>query len=299
MGMVDETELAFASLEARSVASSKGEPRDRIAVRDYTKSVEIGAFQAERGVAQGLRFNVVLEVARHDGAASDDVDNVLSYDTITEAIEAELAAERLNLLETLAERIAAHILAHALAVRVFVRIEKTERGSGSLGVEIVRISDDDRTTSAGVLVCPVVVFLPNTIIGSNELVAWLDKAEAMDAPVVICVEPERAAILTGRDEADQRLVLLAIEQAAWILAAKDQRCVVVGTRTELDWAMKNGQMSVWAPSRIVMDAVNPPAGNDSVGLALWFGREFSAQRVLACGDVGDPRLDVVQSPTAM
>ncbi len=297
--MVDETALAFGTLEARSVASAKGQPRDRIAVRDYTKSVEIGAFQAERGVTQGLRFNVVLEVARHDGAVSDDVDNVLSYDTITEAIEAELAAERLNLLETLAERIAEHILAHALAVRVFVRIEKTERGSGTLGVEIVRISDGGKTTSAGVLVRPVVLFLPNAIIESNELGAWLDKIKAMNTPAVICVEPERAAILTGRDEADQRLALLAIEQAAWVLAAKDQRCVVVGTRTELDWAMKNGQLSVWAPSRIVMDAVNRPAGADPVGLALWFGQEFSAQRLVTCGDVDDPRLDVVQSPTAL
>ncbi|MEJ6708171.1 MAG: dihydroneopterin aldolase [Amylibacter sp.] len=297
--MVDETTLAFDTLEGRSAASTKGQPLDRIAVRDYTKSVEIGAFQAERGVTQGLRFNVVLEVARHDGALSDDVDNVLSYDTITEAIEAELAAERLNLLETLAERIAEHILMHALAVRVFVRIEKTERGSGSLGVEIVRISDGDKVAAAGVLIRPVVVFLPNAIIGSNELSVWLDKVEAVAAPVVLCVEAARAPDLTGRDEADLRLALLAIEQAAWVLAAKDERCVVVGTRTELDWAMKNGQLSIWAPLRIVMDAVNRPAGNDPVGLSLWFGQEFSAQRVVACGDVGDPRLDVVRSPTAL
>ncbi|MDB4558743.1 dihydroneopterin aldolase [Amylibacter sp.] len=297
--MVDETALAFETLEARSVASAKGQPLDRIAVRDYTKSVEIGAFQAERGVTQGLRFNVVLEVARHNGALSDDVDNVLSYDTITEAIDAELVAERLNLLETLAERIADHILAHALAVRVFVRIEKTERGSGSLGVEIVRKSGGNSGAAAGVLVRPVVVFLPNAIIGSNELGVWLDQIEAVDAPVVLCVEAVNTASQTGQGEVDQRLALLAIEQAAWVLAAKDKRCVVVGTRTELDWAMKNGQLSVWAPSRIVMDAVKRPAGDDPAGLALWFGQEFSAQRVVACGDVDDPRLDVVQSPTAL
>ena len=73
-----------------------------------------------------------------DAAATDDVDQVLSYDTITEAIEYQLHVERLNLLETLAERIAAQILTHAQALRAFVRIEKLDRIPGSLGVEIVR-----------------------------------------------------------------------------------------------------------------------------------------------------------------
>ena len=69
---------------------------------------------------------------------ADDVDQVISYDTITEAIEAELAAERVNLLETLAERVAHRCLADPRAVRVFVRIEKLDRIPGALGVEIVR-----------------------------------------------------------------------------------------------------------------------------------------------------------------
>ncbi|WGI20858.1 dihydroneopterin aldolase [Amylibacter sp. IMCC11727] len=297
--MTDETALAFDTLEARSIASAIGQPLDRIAVRDYSKSVEIGAFQAERGVTQGLRFNVVLEVARHDGAQTDDVDAVLSYDTITEAIEAELAAERLNLLETLAERVATRILQHKLAERVFVRIEKTERGPGSLGVEIVRVREDAGSVDAGVQVRPVVVFLPDAIVRGDALGAWLDQITAMDAPVVLCVEPNAAVDLTGKAEPDQRLQLLAIEQAAWVLAARDARCVVVGTRTELDWALKNGQMSVWAPSRIAMDAVEQPAGDDAVGLAVWFGAEFNAARVLACGDIKDDRLDVALDPSAL
>lgn len=297
--MGDDTALAFDTLEARSVASAKGQPLDRIAVRDYAKSVEIGAFQAERGVTQGLRFNVVLEVARHDGAQSDDVDAVLSYDTITEAIEAELAAERLNLLETLAERVAERILQHALAVRVFVRIEKTERGPGSLGVEIVRARDGDGAEDAGVAVRPVVVFLPNSVVGGDDLSAWLDAIEALDAPTLLCVELQAPIAPIGVAEPDQRLQLLGIEQAAWVLAARDARCVVVGTRTELDWAFKNGQTSVWAPSRIVMDAVEQPAGDDPVGLALWFGHAFDAVRVIGCGDFHDSRLDMVQSPEAL
>ena len=76
---------------------------------------------------QRLRFNVVVEVRPRPQPLEDDVDRILSYDRITEAIAAELAAERLNLLETLAERVAERILAEPQAMRVFVRIEKLDR----------------------------------------------------------------------------------------------------------------------------------------------------------------------------
>ncbi|MDG1010501.1 MAG: dihydroneopterin aldolase [Amylibacter sp.] len=297
--MVCDTALAFDTLEARSIASAKGQPLDRIAVRDYAKSVEIGAFQSERGVKQGLRFNVVLEVVHPSNAISDDVDAVLSYDTITEAIEAALAAERLNLLETLAERVAARVLRHAEAARVFVRVEKTERGPGSLGVEIVRVRDSKHARNTDVVVRPMVIFLPNIVVESGELLLWLDAIEALDAPTLLCVEPLGAVTSLGLAEPDQRLQLLGIEQAAWILSAKDARCVVAGTRTEIDWAFKNGQMSVWAPSKIVMDAIMQPAGDDPVGLALWIGREFDAMRTVACGEIKDDRLDVVKTPKAL
>ena len=72
----------------------------------------------------------MLEVSHHAAAQDDDVDQVISYDTITEAIEAALAVERVNLLETLAERIAAGCLADRRAVRVFVRVEKLDRIPG-------------------------------------------------------------------------------------------------------------------------------------------------------------------------
>ena len=106
---MDETAIAFELPHARAAATDGGRPLDRISVRDYTRQVEIGAFRTERGVTQRIRFNVVLEVAPHTAAQDDDVDKVVSYDTITEAIEEEIAAERINLLETLAERVAARV----------------------------------------------------------------------------------------------------------------------------------------------------------------------------------------------
>jgi dihydroneopterin aldolase len=83
----------------------------------------------------------------------------------------------------------------------------------------------------------------------------------------------------------RRVDLLAIEQNAWVLAARDHRCKVVETRTELDWAMKNGQICVWAPSKIVLDAVeSATAGpDDPTALASWFASEMQAKELLVVG----------------
>ena len=135
--MIDDIHLAFAHPEERAAATAAGVP-DRISLRDYIVTVEIGAFQAERGTQQRIRFNVVVEVQPPTGPMDDDVDRILSYDRVTEAITSALAAERLNLLETLAERVAELIIASPQAMRVFVRIEKLDRAPGALGVEIMR-----------------------------------------------------------------------------------------------------------------------------------------------------------------
>jgi dihydroneopterin aldolase len=307
--MTNKSTTAFDQLEARAKEGVSGDPLDRIAVRDYTTDVEIGAFQVERGVTQRIKFNVVLDVLPTAAAATDDVDQVLSYDTITEAIDHQLHVERLNLLETLAERIAAQILSHSQAMRVFVRIEKLDRIPGSLGIEIVRTRQDaEHLTSKGAdendgaEVHPLVVFLPNKIIGSKELPAWLDAIAAYELPAVICTEPSGLTLPKADiSPANKRIELLAIEQNAWVLAGKDDRCVVVDSRTELDWAMKNGQLSVWAPSKMVLDAVVKPAANaNSLDLAAWFAAEFSADHVsiLGSGPFRD-KMRVVAEPSML
>ena len=83
----------------------------------------------------------------------------------------------------------------------------------------------------------------------------------------------------------RRVDLLAIEQNAWMLAARDPRCVVVATRTELDWAMKHGQISVWAPSKIVLDAVDGPSASprDATALSAWFAAIVHATELVTIG----------------
>ena len=290
--MTNDIRLAFAHPSERAEATAGDLSRDRISLRDHTVEVEIGAFQAERGQTQRIRFNVVVEVQPANAPLDDDVDRIMSYDAITEAIALELDAERLNLLETLAERVAERILLEPLAMRVFVRIEKLDRGPGSLGVEIVR----SRNTASlrpvdarPMLRHPMVVLLSNEAMQSDLLTGWIDQMTAAPSPVILCVGPGVTPAPKSRSAAAQRRIdLLAIEQNAWVLAGLDQRCVVVGTRTELDWAMKNGQTCVWAPSKIVMDSVHGPSAppRDSAALALWFATEMEAEQMLVIG--GEP-----------
>lgn len=285
--MNSDIRLAFAHPTERAEATAEDRPLDRISLRDHLVDVEIGAFQAERGRTQRIRFNVVVEVQPLTGPIDDDVDRILSYDRVTEAIAAELSEERLNLLETLAERVAERILLEPQAVRVFVRVEKLDRGPGALGVEIVRAQDGHAPdATAFERPHPRLVYLSNGAIASEHLSGWIDQLTGTSGPLILCVgAPETAAPQTGHRMTQRRIDLLSIEQNAWVLAARDPRCVVVSTRTELDWAMKNGQISVWAPSKIVLDAVDGPSAQpgDAVALAAWFARTFEAEEMLVIG----------------
>ncbi len=298
--MTNEIRLAFEHPAGRSHATAPDGPLDRISVRDHTVDVEIGAFQAERGTTQRICFNVVVEVSPLTDVIDDDVDRILSYDKVTEAIEAALSEERLNLLETLADRVAERILWEPQAIRTFVRIEKLDRGPGALGVEIVRSVDDvaGKMPQADAVPHPHVVYLTNTAVQSPNLKGWLDQLQARAEPVILCVgHADVDAPKTGHKMTQRRVDLLALEQNAWVLAGRDDRCVVVGTRTELDWAMKNGQISVWAPSKIVLDAVDGPTTgpDDPVALTAWFAGHIDASDLLLIGEAppADPPVPVM------
>ncbi|WP_238366965.1 dihydroneopterin aldolase [Mesobacterium pallidum] len=292
--MTQDIRLAFAHPSERAEAMAGDDLLDRISLRDHVVEAEIGAFQAERGTTQRLRFNVVVEVRPLSAEIDDDVDRILSYDKVTEAIAHELAAERLNLLETLAERVAERILLEPQAQRAFVRVEKLDRGPGALGVEIVRGRGDVHHVQPEDRPHPVIVYLSNAAIAAPALPRWLDRLEAEGAPVLLCVgTPDVAAPQSAVAPAQRRIDLLSIEQNAWVLAGRDPRCVVVATRTELDWSMKHGQIAVWAPSKIVLDAAQGPRTQpkDSPGLAAWFAGEISARELVIIGEAA-PATDI-------
>jgi 7,8-dihydroneopterin aldolase/epimerase/oxygenase len=133
---------------------------------------------------------------------------------------------------------------------------------------------------------PLVVFLDNSSILSEGLSARLDQLQAQGRPVILTVGlPDLARPQTGHKPTQRRVDMLAIEQNAWVLAARDPRCVVMATRTEIDWAIKRGQMVVWAPSKLVLDAVDGPHSRDAVAMALWLAELMAAECLIVHGDV--------------
>lgn len=294
---MDETTIAFELPHVRAAATAGAVPLDRISVRDYTRAVEIGVFRSERGVTQRIRFNIVLEVCHSAAARDDDVDQVISYDTITETIDRVLAAERINLLETLAERIAAGCLVDPRAVRVFVRVEKLDRIPGSLGVEIARTRPAPdalplhpvAAASEPTAPRPRVVLLPAAVLETPAAEAWRAALAGIDGPAVIVLAPDRPQPPAAAEGA-LRIGLMALEAAAWRLADSDARFIVTASRTELDWALRTARRPVWAPTKMIVDALPRPEIDASrpAALAAWLAAEIDAAAlVLAGGALAD------------
>ena len=229
---------------------------DRIHLRDYIVSTEIGAFQSERGTQQRLRFDLSVDLSQPVSGVGDQVDAILSYDVLTRAVETALADQRYNLVETLAEKIAAEVLAHPNAARIEVTVEKLDRGPFALGVTITRSTGRVEATASG---ASAVVLLHKTAI------------PAPAGPVVIVPSAPGLPLPSRGDQ--RRIALLALDQAAWALAGR-LGLQVADSRTELDWAAANGQRVVWAPCRMVADEAGQDA--DPCQLALWLARRLNA-----------------------
>jgi dihydroneopterin aldolase len=244
-------------------------PPDRIFLRGHVRDMEIGAFQPERGRRQRVRVDATVEVAPPPPGREDDVDAVLSYDAILHAIDAEQAAGRVDLLETLAERLAARVLAHPGAARLELRLTKLDLGPHELGVEIAR--DHASVAAAWPTPPPVPRVLLLEAGAGPALPALLDRLQADPGgpPALLVASPAEPAPRAAHPLAQRRIDLLAVEQAAWQLAARDPRAVVIASRTEMDHVLRQRASALWAPSRMVLDAADPPADVTPAALARW------------------------------
>ena len=272
----------------------RGSRRDRLVLRDHLRSVDIGAFESERGKPQRVLFNVAVTL--EDGAfdQDDDVDLVLSYDMIVEAIEEVLAKGRLELLETVAECIAAVLFRDVRVMVAEIRVEKLDRVSGALGVEIVRSRGSEAPllsseTGWSFPVTPTVIFVPDNVLRSDLLPAWIKSIRELNSGSVICVDKreDQGPVADGPD-ARLRIELLSIEQNAWYLASCDNAFGVVTTLAEMKARTGGNRISVWGPVRIVLGSEdgtgllkseNPLAQE----LAIWLARSVGAPRLVVCG----------------
>lgn len=237
---------------------------DRIHLRDHLLSAEIGAFQSERGHEQRLRFALTVDLREAVTGVGDEVDRILSYDVLTQAIDTALADQRYNLVETLAERIAAEVLAHPAAARIEVTVEKLDRGPGALGITISRAAP---RVAAADLRQPV------------DLLVWGAPAEIPPGALVIIPGAAGAPAIEAPQgtPAARRIALLSLDQAAWALAAR-LGLEIAETRTELEAAMRARQPVVWAPARLAADA--PEALDLPPALAFWLAARLAADRVI-------------------
>ena len=111
---------------------------EQIYLKDYVCHAEIGVFESEHGHKQRLKFNIYLSLDYGDRNRTDNLDDVLSYEIILEAINKSLSGKRLNLLETLADNIVALCLEYEEVIMTEIQIEKMDRVEGSLGVRLAR-----------------------------------------------------------------------------------------------------------------------------------------------------------------
>jgi dihydroneopterin aldolase len=229
---------------------------DRIHLRDYIVSAEIGAFQTERGQRQRLRFNVDVDLATHVVGVDDEVDRILSYDILTGAVAAGLADRRYDLLETLAEKIAAQILVHPRAAQVTVSVEKLDRIPGALGVTLTR---RQARVAAQAILAPIRVVFHG--------------AELMLPEGGVALVPDDPGLPLPQGGNAREIALLALDQAAWALAGR-LGLTVADSRTELDWAATEGRAVVWAPARMLRDVEGLAA--EPQAAAIWLAGRLGA-----------------------
>ncbi|PQA86152.1 dihydroneopterin aldolase [Hyphococcus luteus] len=119
---------------------SETAPRRRVFVHDLVLDAYIGAYESEQGVTQPIKIDFEADVVEPANPVSDSLDDILCYDSMTQAIKAIIAEGHIKLVETLAERIADLILSEPMVISVMVRIVKPNAipEAEAAGVEIIR-----------------------------------------------------------------------------------------------------------------------------------------------------------------
>jgi (5-formylfuran-3-yl)methyl phosphate synthase len=110
---------------------------DRVFVRDFVVSAEIGAYDFERALHQRVVFDVEALV-RRAGAHTDDMRSIFSYDVILDSIRLVVGRGHVDFVETLAEELATVLLQHVRVRSVRINIRKLDVIDGAVGIEIRR-----------------------------------------------------------------------------------------------------------------------------------------------------------------
>lgn len=117
-------------------------------VRDLLLLARIGVYASEQDGPQRIRVNVDLAVLDPGGVGSDTLDRVVDYSRIVESVRGVVAAQHVQLVETLAERLAAACMADERIASARVRVEKLDilPDGATAGVEVERRRAELSTT---------------------------------------------------------------------------------------------------------------------------------------------------------
>jgi dihydroneopterin aldolase len=98
---------------------------------------------AERALGQVFTADLEVTIDARKAAATDRIEDTISYPLLEKTARQVLEGEPANLLETVAERIATAILKHPEVVQVTVRVSKRPPlpNLGAFAVEITRQAD--------------------------------------------------------------------------------------------------------------------------------------------------------------
>jgi dihydroneopterin aldolase len=98
---------------------------------------------AERDLGQTFTADLEVTIDTRKAAASDRVEDTISYPLLEKTARAVLEGKPANLLETVAERIAAALLEHPEVIEVTVRVTKRPPlpNLSAFSVEITRPAD--------------------------------------------------------------------------------------------------------------------------------------------------------------
>ena len=110
---------------------------EQIFVKDFVHETEIGVYQSEFGKKQRLKFNVFLTIDYKYQIRTDNIEDVISYEIIIQAIKKHTAETRLYLLESLAVKISDTCLQDSRVKKIDIQIEKLDRINGSLGIRMI------------------------------------------------------------------------------------------------------------------------------------------------------------------
>ena len=108
----------------------------RILVRDLVLPCRIGVYEHEKQAPQRVRINVQLLVER-EVADSDELGDVLNYETIVEGIRALTRGRHIELVESLAEQVMDICLASPRALAARIGVEKLDVFADAESVGVV------------------------------------------------------------------------------------------------------------------------------------------------------------------